>query len=1119
MIRSQSGKLSSLTLISGLIVALTLGASAFPGKNQESWQPRLSSIKQADKQQRLIGFEGKTALAEQPVRRAPNKAWLLQPEVFDGLSAGGRRAALKLNGLIQSERGVAPSRSHSGFTPQATPGDNIRVNDPALDEFGKTNSETSIAVNGENIIVSFNDASFFDVAGYSFSTDGGNTFTHKRLPTPDKGFGDSLGDGVVALGPDGEIYYSTIADDRNLDVFIGVAKSTDKGATFAPVADASTSANNSSDFQDKGWLAVDRSATSPFKGSVYEAWTDFTRSNGSFINCSRSTNGGDSFKNPISISPQDRTQRVQGPMPALAPNGDLYVAYADLHFNSSGGISVVKSTDGGRSFSAPKSAAALFSIGPATGGNSVRTNSFPYVVVDKGGTVHIVYNAVFAAVGADRSDIFYTRSTDGGGTFSAPLKLNDDGSATTQFFPSIAAAADGTLGVKWWDRRNDPTSDSLTDVYMTISHDGGVSFGKNFRITNQNWVFGPSEFGSYHGDYDGIAADGSNFFLSWSDERSGDPDAYFAQVPLDRDPNAPDFNISALKVFDTVIAGGSTEFDLATVAAGVSGSLTLSASPAIDGLAYTLASTSVNMGDTAHLTISTTDTVTPGTYLVTVAAAGQGLTRKTNVRINVLDSHRTLDVPRPITKTPGFTFMRSGLKEDAGGTIHMVFDDDTNNVRSSDVYYSKSTDGGSTYSTPARVSPSAPLGFNSTLALDSAGGIYAAWTGARPGQSSGLAVFLSKSTDQGSTFSAPVAMSSGSQSADLANIAVDKNGNVLATYLEFATSNLRLFAARSSNGGASFSSPVQISQPSETLSGIGGPVAFDSTGSAYVVYSDLAAAAPTINLAITSDGKRFSTPRVVSDPTIAAFGANLAVDRKDTLYVTFYNRQLTFPSFSREVMLIRSFDKGGTFRRQINASNNPGESSLPFLILGKSDEVNLVWQDTEDDDQGDAFLARSTDGGILFTEPVNLSANSGVSSFATGAADANGNIVVAWTDDSTANTELFSLGLTGLPAPTPDFALVFNPAEVFIPLGSSAVVGVFISRPGGFAGNVTVTAPDVTPLKIKLKGGDTKSTTGEFVSFKFKVKGGAPAGFHELSFTARDDAGRMRSATLSLAIF
>src|SRR6185436_18788071 len=267
-------------------------------------------------------------------------------------------------------------------------------------------------------------------------------------------------------------------------------------------------------------------------------------------------------------SPQDGSQSVQGSMPAAAPNGDVYIAYADRHFNSGGGISIVKSTDGGSTFSAPKSAAALISVGAATGGNDVRTNSFPSITIDKNGTVHVVYNATVNPNGSDRSDIFYTRSTNGGTTFSAPVKLNDDGTPTTQLFPSIAAAADGTLGVKWWDRRNDPLNDGLTDVYMTISRDGGASFEKNFRVTNHNWVCGPSELGDYHGDYDGIAADGSNFFLSWSDERGLDPDAYFAQVPMSRDANSPDFNISACKQFDSVRAGNAVDFEFSTTTAG-----------------------------------------------------------------------------------------------------------------------------------------------------------------------------------------------------------------------------------------------------------------------------------------------------------------------------------------------------------------------------------------------------------------------------------------------------------------------------------------------------------------------------------------------------------------------
>src|ERR1041384_189368 len=1120
MKRSQDPKALKSILILGLAILLTLNVGAFTARRQRGGDLRLSSIKNGGTERRRFSIESQVALAEQPAKRAADKAWLLQPEVFDHLSAGGKRAALSLNGLTRNRPASKSPSPRSSFVMQASPGDNIRVNDPSMDESGSTNSETSIAVNGQNIIVSFNDAAFFDIAGYSFSTDGGNTFKHQRIPTPDKGFGDSYGDGVVAFGPSGELYYSTIADDRNFTIFVGVAKSTDNGATFSEAADASTTANKETDFQDKPWVGVDRSPTSPFKGNVYSTWTDFTQSNGSFINCSRSTNGGDSFKKPVAISAKDGSNIVQGSMSAVSPNGDLYVAYSDRHTNTAGGISIVKSTDGGATFGDPKSVAKFIEIRTVSGGGNVRTNSNPWIVVDKNGSVHIAYDAT-PAPGSDRSDIFYTRSTDGGASFSFPKRINDDNTSTTQIFPSIAAAADGTLGIKWWDRRNDPANDGLTDVYMTISRDGGASFEKNFRITNQNWVTGPVEgglAGGYHGDYDGIAADGNNFFLSWSDERNGDPDAYFAEVPVARDPNTPDFNISSLKAFDSVIQGQQVDFDFTSSTAGVSGALTLTASPAISGLSYTFANASIDPGDPARLTVSATPDTAPGTYLITVAAAGQGLTRKTGFRVEVLDSHRTFGAPRNITKTPGFSFMRNGLKEDAAGTLHIAFDDDTSNVTESDVYYSKSTDGGITYSPRKKLSSGMALGFNSTLALDSVGNVYVAWTGLSESQA-GTAILLSRSTDGGNTFLSPVPITNSSQKADLANIAVDKNGNVLATYLEVSTSSPKLFAARSTTGGASFSTPVQVSRSNEILSGRGGPIAFDSTGAAYVVYSNLAVSLPTINLAIASDGQHFSASKVVSDPSIAAFASNVAVDRTDNLYVTFYNRAFTAPFFSREVMLTKSSDHGNSFRPQIDASNTFGDSTIPFVILGKNGEVNLVWQDTEDDDGGDPFLSRSTDGGIVFSDPINLSANLGAAQFATGASDINGNIVTAWVDDSVANPDIFSVALGGLPAPAPDFALVFNPTEILVSRASTVTIGVFISRPGGFAGNVTVTVPDLSTLKIKLKGEDTKSTTGEFVSFKLKVKAGGPTGLHDITFSARDDAGRVRNATLSLFIF
>jgi hypothetical protein len=235
----------------GFAATSTFGVGTISGSDQGKRRVA-ASLKPLDQHERLIRTEGTTAHAAESSKRAPGKAWLLEPEVFDRLSAAGRRAALLANGILTPERSAVESvRVGDFFLEAPSLGDNKRVNDPSLDEFGHTNSETSIAVNGQNIAVSFNDAAFFDASGYAYSTDAGATFTHKRIPTPDNGRGDSFGDGVVAYGPNGELYYSTLADDRNGTSFVGVAKSTDNGATFSQVIDASTSANNGTDFQDK----------------------------------------------------------------------------------------------------------------------------------------------------------------------------------------------------------------------------------------------------------------------------------------------------------------------------------------------------------------------------------------------------------------------------------------------------------------------------------------------------------------------------------------------------------------------------------------------------------------------------------------------------------------------------------------------------------------------------------------------------------------------------------------------------------------------------------------------------------------------------------------------------
>jgi hypothetical protein len=951
---------------------------------------------------RQLDFKAAEELGTREIERKGQ--WMLEPTTFEILSAAGKRVALLSNDLLPlpEESEQVRSFGHKKFQKQVKSSNNIRVNNPRLDTTLHTQSESSIAVNGSNIIVSFNDLNN-NASAYAFSANGGKKFVQRRIPTVPGGI--NLGDGVVAFGPNGEIYYSTLAFINGRSI-IAVAKSTNKGKTFTTPVDASTTASNPRDVQDKEWLVVD-TTNSPFRGNIYVSWTHFTFV-ASFINFSRSTDGGRTFEAPLMLSPMDGDFIVQGSMPAVAPNGDLYIAYFDTHIIPAG-ISLVKSLDGGKSFSSPRVAARLNLIGTVTGGNTVRTNSNPSIVVDSNGAIHIVYAAVPAASGPDRSDIFYVRSTDGGNNFSRPQKLNDDDTSTTQFLPSIAAAANGTLAVKWWDRRNDPAKDSLTDVYMSISNNGGDNFNKNFRITDHNWVFGPSENGSYHGDYDDLKADANTFFVSWSDERNGDPDVYLAQIPINLDPNLPDFNISATNLYDGVVAGNSVNFDFSSNSSnGFKENIKLRASPIISGINYNFTSATIAAGQPAKLTISTTNRVTPGDYLITVTGTSSKLNRKTSFRLNVLDPKRSTVPSINITRSRGFsTAGTDGLKIDSSGTVHVTFVDDSDNILGSDVFYSQSVDGGKTYLPPVKVSADKMIAFSSALALDDTGNIYITWATMSDSQLKAT-VFISKSADSGKTFSPPLTLSTPSQIADLPSVAVDRSGNILVTFNDFAARNPQLFAARSVDGGISFSNPIQISKSSQFVNGIA-YAAFDSKGAAYVVYNDIITSTPMINLAITADGKAFSSTKITLADNSFAFSPHIAIDKDDNIYVTFYNQTGKLATVNRDVIIIKSTDRGNSFGPQLNITNNAGQSTFPYLILDNRGNVNVLWQDTTGSRVGneDILLARSTNGGRTFGKPINLSNNGGKSVGVFGAADKSGNLLITWTDDSSANNEVF----------------------------------------------------------------------------------------------------------------
>jgi len=83
--------------------------------------------------------------------------------------------------------------------------------------------------------------------------------------------------------------------------------------------------------------------------------------------------------------------------------------------------------------------------------------------------------------------------------------------------------------------------------------------------------------------------------------------------------------------------------------------------------------------------------------------------------------------------------------------------------------------------------------------------------------------------------------------------------------------------------------------------------------------------------------------------------------------------------------------------------------------------------------------------------------------------------------------------------------------------GTKIRVTVNINRTGGFTSNVTVTPPDPA-MGINPKPPAPIATTDTSVTFKLKIKGGAPLGPHQATFTAHDDLGHTTAVTLTVIV-
>lgn len=391
--------------------------------------------------------------------------------------------------------------------------ENIKIDEAVAGEyFGPC--EPSICINLANT----NNIAAGSVLNRQYwSTDGGRSWNKTQIKSSMGVFGDP----VLMSDWVGNIYFAHLSDPENngwrseklLDRIV-IQKSTDGGKTYN---DGSFCGFRHPKDQDKHWLCAD-----PKTGHIAITWTEFdkyeskdTARDHSRIMFSKSINGGASWSegqriNQFEGNCLDDDRTPEGAVPAFGPNGEIFVAWSwneKIWFDRSvdGGLSwlkediVVAEQPGGWTFDIP---------------GVSRCNGMPITVCDlsKGpnrGTLYINWSD--QRNGKDDTDVWLSKSTDNGKTWSAPTKVNNDAKGKQQFLSWMAIdQTTGFLYVVFYDRRNH--ADNQTDVYLAVSKDGGLSF-KNMKISKE--PFNPNS-DKFFGDYNNISAHGGIVRPIWT---------------------------------------------------------------------------------------------------------------------------------------------------------------------------------------------------------------------------------------------------------------------------------------------------------------------------------------------------------------------------------------------------------------------------------------------------------------------------------------------------------------------------------------------------------------------------------------------------------------------------
>ena len=358
------------------------------------------------------------------------------------------------------------------------------------------------------------------------SRDGGKSWQRSFPPFSRCGGGALAGgnyarasDPWLSYSPNGVLHAMSLSTSGSANAML-VSRSLDHGRTWSNAT--ALIADGAGILNDKNAITADPNDSN----LVYAVWDRLDQHNLTGPTYfTRSTDGGATWETARPIYDPGVNQQTIGNHIVVLPSGVLLDVTNHIDSSQNSFVTVLRSLDRGASWSSPIKVASLLATGTHSPDDNVEVRCGvldPVAAVAPNGDVYIVWqDGRFG--GGSMDAIALSRSSDGGQTWSSPIRVNANPNIPA-FTPSVHVNRDGVVGVLYYDFRSNTADAALsTDVWLARSANGGSTWTETRVAEPFDLAAAPRvDSKMFIGDYQSLSSAKGKFIPLYARASAGD---------------------------------------------------------------------------------------------------------------------------------------------------------------------------------------------------------------------------------------------------------------------------------------------------------------------------------------------------------------------------------------------------------------------------------------------------------------------------------------------------------------------------------------------------------------------------------------------------------------------